>query len=165
MIRKQPEMTDQELWQSLATGREGAAGTISDIDLAAWLEGRLPEDQSQRIDRAMSDNAALRQAALELSDILGRPLPAPPDRLIVRAKALVGFETEREAPNGFGGFLASLFPRGLRAAMAPLALVVAVGGFMLGGGLGESYAQDNRNRVVAHDSLSELGEFFRDGGI
>jgi len=169
-MTKQPEVTDQELWRSLATGRDGVPGTISDTDLAAWLEGRLPESQAERIDRAMAADPVLRQAALDLSEVLGQPLPAPPERLIVRAQALVGFETERATPSGFNSFLASLFPRlragPQRAALASIAIVVAVAGFTLGGGLGESYAQERYgNRTVPYDSLTELGEFFRDSGV
>ena len=37
----------------------------------------------------------MRRAALELADILGKPLPAAPARLEVRAKALVGFAAEQ----------------------------------------------------------------------
>jgi anti-sigma factor RsiW len=173
MTTKRPEMTDRELWRSLATGRDGLAserapGPVSDTDLAAWLEGRLTEFQAERIDRAMAADPALRQTALELSEVLGKPLPTPPDRLIVRAKALVGFEAEHAAPRGFAGPLASLFPNGFRAgpqraAMASLAVVIAVAGFMLGGGLGESYAKQRGQ--ARHDALSEFGELFRDGGI
>ena len=133
-----------------------------------WLSVRSPSLAQKR--RTAAGDVALRRAALELSEVLGRPLPTPPERLIVRAKALVGFEAERARTRGFAGLVASLFPAGFRAgpqraALASIALVVAVAGFMLGGGLGESYAQDRHGNRAQYDALSELGELFRDGGV
>ncbi len=166
------EITDRKLWQSLAADREVASGAISDAELASWLEGRLSEVQAARIDAALSADPELRRTALELSDILGQPQPAAPQRLIVRAQALVGFEAERQTTRGFGSFLASLFPGGFReglqrGAMASMAIVLAVAGFMMGGGLGDSYAGEKQHvqakAAVSTDTLSELGDLFTDG--
>src|SRR5689334_18074159 len=135
-------LSDKDLWRSLATA-EVAPVAISDMDLAAWLEGRLSEAEAARIDTAIVTNPDLRRAALELSDILGKPLPAPAPRMAVRAKALVGFEAEQRT--GRGSWLAGLLPAfgqgfGLqRGALAGMAVIVAAVGFTLGGGLGESY--------------------------
>ena len=162
MTTHRPELTDRELWRSLATDRDGALGAVSEMDLAAWLEGRMSEAEAERIDRAVAADPALREAALELSEILSQPLPTPPDRLAVRARALVGFEAERATPRG--SFLGSLmgWRYGVqRAAIASFAVAIAITGFMLGGGLGSSYAQDRR----AADPLSELSDLFNDGNI
>lgn len=172
MSTERRETTDQELWRSLAAGREvvpGSVPKVSDADLAAWLEGRLSEGDAANIDRAMAADPALRSAAFELSELLGQPLPTPPSRLIVRAQALVGFEAEHQAPRrGFSSFLAPLLNIGFgmqRAAMASMAVVLAIVGFMMGGGLGESYAQERRGNLITTtpDTLSELGDLFTYG--
>ena len=115
------------------------------ISRPGWKAG-CPRPTAARIDAAVAADPALRQAALELADILGKPLPAAPPRMAVRAQALVGFEAERQAPRK--SWLAGLLPAfgqgfGLqRGALAGMAVVVAAVGFMLGGGLGESYATE-----------------------
>ena len=108
MSTERTPMSDRELWQSLATDRSVAPAAVSDMDFAAWLEGRLPEATAARIEAAVASDPAMRQAALELADVLGMPLPAPPPRMTVRAQALVGFEAERQAPRK--SWLAGLFP-------------------------------------------------------
>ncbi|HLM14951.1 MAG TPA: hypothetical protein VK362_21325, partial [Reyranella sp.] len=95
MSTERPTQSDRELWQRLATDRGVASGTVSDLDFAAWLEGRLSETAAARIEAAVTADPEMRRAALELSEVLGRPLPAAPARLEVRAKALVGFEVEQ----------------------------------------------------------------------
>jgi hypothetical protein len=169
MSTPRADLTDQELWRRLATSpapdaAPNAGATVSDIDLAAWLEGRLSEVEAERIDRAVGQDPVLRQAALELSEVLGQPLPTPPDRLLIRARALVGFEVEQAKPRV--SFFASLFGfHGVaRAAMASAALVLAIAGFMMGGGLGESYAQERNGQYTTNsDTLSELSDLFSDG--
>jgi hypothetical protein len=164
MSTQRPELTDQELWQTLATGPVRAAGAVSDTDLAEWLEGRLSEAEAARIETAVAGDPELRQMAIELGEVLALPLPAAPNRLVVRAQALVGFDAERGVPRNSVlatvlGWRASV----QRAVMASLAMLVAVTGFMMGGGLGESYAQERQGKVQVPDTLSELSDFFSDG--
>jgi anti-sigma factor RsiW len=164
MTTNRPEMTDAELWRTLAMDRDGAPVAVSDMDLAAWLEGGLSEAEAGRIDRALAADPALREAALELSEVLGQPLAASPERLAVRARALVGFEAERAKTRGsFLGALTGWRFSVQRAAMASFAVVVAIAGFTLGGGLGSSYAQDRHSRTA--DPLSELSDLFIDGSF
>ncbi len=123
--------TDKELWQGLAAERYVAPATVSDLDFAAWLEGRLPEAATARIEATVAADPELRRAALDLADILGKPLPAPPARLAVRAQALVGFDAERKSGRSRGWF-GRLFPSGplfalQRAALAAMVIVVAGG--------------------------------------
>ena len=162
--------TDKELWQSLATGpvaSDAVSGAVSDLDFAAWLEGRLSETDTARIDAAVSSNPEMRLAAMDLAEILGMPLPAAPARMAVRAQALVGFDAERVAPRR--GWLAGLFdgfalPRGV---MAAATVIVAISGFLMGGGLGESYAQQ-KNAVSAsttQTTTNEVTSFFAGDGI
>jgi hypothetical protein len=168
MSTERTPRTDKELWQSLAVDREAAPGAVSDLDLAAWLDGRLPEAAAARIDAAVALDSDLRRAAFDLADVLGKPLPAAPARMAVRAQALVGFEAEGRS--GRGGFLGRLFSSGTRyamqrAAMATMAIMIAGTGFVVGGGLGESFAKQRYGTDLAgtsSDSSNESIDLFSD---
>ena len=164
MSTERPTQSDKALWRSLAADRV-ASGPVSDLDFAAWLEGRLSETAAARIEAAVAADPEMRRAALELSEVLGMPLPAAPARLEVRAKALVGFEVEQQAARV--GLFDWLFARDRRFALPRLAtmtaaVIIAISGFMLGGGLGESMAQD---RYARGDTANELTEFLASDGI
>lgn len=166
MSTERPTQSDRELWRSIVTDRP-ATGPVSDLDFAAWLEGRLSEADAARIEATVAANPEMRRAALELSEVLGMPLPAAPERLEVRAKALVGFAVERQAARV--GLLDWLFAKDRRFALPRLAtltaaVIVAIGGFMLGGGLGESMAQE-RYATTQSDTSNELSEFLVSDGI
>ena len=165
--------SDKELWRSLATDRHVAAAAISDLDFAAWLEGRLPERQAAVIDALVAADPEMRRAALELADLLAKALPAAPARIAVRAQALIGFESERRVDRS--AWLVVLSPLfGLRqsvqrGAMAGIAVLLATVGFMIGGGLGASYAheRDGSTRAMTTiviplgaDTINELGDLF-----
>ena len=169
MSTERPTQSDRELWRSLATDRVTPgplSGAVSDLDFAAWLEGRLSETAAARIEAAVAADPEMRRAALELSEVLGMPLPAAPARLEVRAKTLVGFEVEQRTPRV--GLFDWLFARNRRFALPRLAtmtaaVIIAISGFMLGGGLGESMAQE---RYATHtDTSNELTEFLVSDGI
>lgn len=174
MSTERVSRTDKELWRSIAP-EQRIAPAVSDIDFAAWLEGRLPEAAAARIEAAVGADPELRRAALDLADILGKPLPAAPARLAVRAQALVGFEAERET-GGNGGWFGRLFASGplfalQRAAMVAMVIVVAGVGFLMGGGLGDSFAQQRYGSDVQSaastttTTSSELSDFFVSDGI
>lgn len=171
---------DKELWRSLASQPAVAPAAVSDMEIAAWLEGRLSEEAAAPVEAAVAADPALRRAALDLADILGTSLPAAPERMVVRARALVGFDAGRTAPAG------GLFGRWLRGGglsggpayalqqgmMAVAVLVIATGGFFVGGGLGESLAQQregySRAETVSTTSATtsnEVSEFFAGDGI
>jgi len=167
MSTERPTQSDRELWKRLASDRAVASGPVSDLDFAAWLEGRLSETAAARIEAAVAADPEMRRAALELSEVLGMPLPAAPARLEVRAKALVGFEVEQRAPRV--GLFGWLFARDRRFALPRLAtmtaaVIIAISGFMLGGGLGESMAQE-RYAHTRGDTANELTEFLVSDGI
>ena len=162
MSTERTPRTDKELWRSLAPDRGVALQPISDLDFAAWLEGRLPEAAAARIEAALAADPEMRRAALDLADVLGKPLPGAPARLATRAQALVGFAAERQAARQ--GFLDRLFSSGSRyalprAAMAAMAIVIAGAGFIVGGGLGESFAQQRYGSDVTQASSRELTDF------
>jgi hypothetical protein len=157
--------TDKELWQSLAIGPV-ASTAVSDMDFAAWLEGRMSETEAARIEAAVAADPEMRRTAMDLSEILGMPLPTAPARMAVRAQALVGFAVERQRANR--GWLAGLFDGFAlpRAVMAAATVVVAISGFMMGGGLGESYAQEKHPITASTtQSTNELTSFFTADGI
>ena len=170
MSTERPTQSDKELWRSLAPGPQVASGPVSDLDFAAWLEGRLSEAEAARVEAAVAAYPEMRRAALELADILGQPLPAAPARMEVRAKALVGFEVEQETRRT--GFFAWLFAGRQfdfqRVAALTAAVVIAISGFMLGGGLGESMAQEryvSSTQYTTTDTSSELTDFLVSDGI
>ncbi len=165
MSSERTPRTDKELWRSLAPDRAVVPQAISDLDFAAWLDGRLPEAAAARIDAAVAADPAMRRAALDLADVLGKPWPAAPARLAVRAQALVGFAAERQVARE--GFLDRLFSSGTRyalprAAMAAMAIVIAGAGFIVGGGLGESFAQQrygSGQTWASSETSNELTDF------
>lgn len=181
MSTEQTPGSDKELWRRLASQPAVAPAAVSEMDLAAWLEGRLSEGAAAPVEAAVASDPALRRAALDLADILGKPLPAAPERMVVRARALVGFEAERRA--SAGGLLERLFGAGLlgvpryalqQGVMAVAALVIATGGFLVGGGLGESLAQQREGyssvetaniTTVSASASNEVSEFFAGDGI
>lgn len=175
MSPEHPLQSDKELWQSLAADRLAPgpisgpmSGPVSDLDFAAWLEGRLSETAAARIEAAVAADPEMRRAALELSEVLGMPLPAAPARLEVRAKALVGFGVEQRAKRA--GMFDWLFVSDRRfvvprVATLTAAVVIAVSGFMLGGGLGESMAQERYASTTRTDTSSELTEFLVSDGF
>ncbi len=169
MNTDRPTQSDRELWQSLAASPQVEPAAVSDLDFAAWLEGRLPGPEAARVELAVASDPEMRRAALELADLLGQPLPAAPSRLEVRAKALVGFEVERRGKRA--GLLDWLFAGDRRLAIQragtlAAAAVIAISGFMLGGGLGESMAQQRyESTAQASDTSTELSEFLLPDGL
>lgn len=178
MSTERTPRSDKELWRSLASqpvvapARTGSE--LSEMELAAWLEGWLSEEAAAPIEAAVAADPALRRAALDLADVLGKPLPAAPERMVVRARALVGFEAEHKIASG-GLFVRWLFGRSRHALqqgiMAVAAVVIATGGFMVGGGLGESLAQQREGSLAIETASTttttsnEVSEFFAGDGI
>ncbi|MFO1163359.1 MAG: hypothetical protein U1E60_31300 [Reyranellaceae bacterium] len=153
MRRDQNPETDKELWQRLLPAGKGAHQPVSELDFAAFLEGRLPEGRAAEVEAAIADDPEMRRAALELAEILNQPLPAAPTRLEVRARALVGFEVERQRRRlGLFDWLLGSGHRFMvqRVATLAAAVVVAISGFFLGGGLGASMAEERL--VTSFDS-------------
>jgi hypothetical protein len=168
-------LDDKALWQSLTTEQPIAPVAVSDMDFAAWLEGSLPETDAARIDAAVTADPALRRAALELADILGKPLPAAPARMAVRAQALVGFPAERQIRKGWLASLLPDFGQGMgfqRGALAATAVIVAAVGFMMGGGISKHYEEaiyassqsssSTTIRPLGRDTTGDLTDLFSD---
>ena len=81
---------DRALWGRVSASLlSPAPGAVSDADLAGWLDGRLSEREAARVEAALAADPALLQAALDLAALRDAPLPAAPERLLVRARAVV----------------------------------------------------------------------------
>ena len=128
----------------------------------------MPPEDAARVDAAIVSDALLRAATLELVEILGKPLPAPPPRMAVRAQALVGGgravagSARGWRPLSWMSGLLPAFDAGFsfqRGAMAGMAIVVAAVGFMMGGGLGKSFVERKYAsvQVTTTSSTSPLG--------
>jgi hypothetical protein len=168
---------DKALWRSLATPPPAESEPVSDMDFAAWLDGQLPEAAAARIDAALAADPALRLTALELADILGKPLPAASPRMVGRAQGLVGAVAGgRPARRSWLAVLLPDFAEGFgfqRGALAATAVAVAAVGFMLGGGLSQRYensvyaasqsSQSNGTTVTPfRDTTGDLNDLFTD---
>jgi hypothetical protein len=175
MERDDLPASDKELWRRLAVGSTVEPRPVDEMAFAAWIDGRLGEDESAQIEAAVAAAPEMRRAALEIADILGKPLPMAPERMVVRAHALVGFDAERRVARGglLHRWLSWAAPYALqRAAVTIAAVVIAAGGFTMGGGLGTSVmrqqqAQTSSNQKVGtpSDISTEISEFFASDGI
>ena len=180
MTAERTPTSDKDLWRSLSLDRDLQPAAVSDLDFAAWLEGRLSEPAAARVDTAVAHDPELRAAALELADILGKPLPVAPPRIAIRARALVGFPAERSLSSKsgiLGMWLAALLPSFggdlslRRGVMAGLSVVIAAIGFAMGGGLGKSFAEQKYAsaestiaipRSFGADTSHQLNDLFTD---
>ena len=65
--------SDKDLWRSLALYGSPSSAAVSDIDFAAWLEGRLPHAEAARVLEIQEAAAAKRylRALRRLKDVLG----------------------------------------------------------------------------------------------
>ena len=165
--RSAPDAFGRALWQrAKAAGRTTAlaapARAVDDAMIAGWLDGRLSEADAARVERHLVEHPQALQAALDVHNALADARRAPvPERVVVRAQALVGFTAERRVT---GGGLVGLFGSWRRAlemaAVGAAFVVVIAGGASLGGGTQEAYAQSAQSRAVAVELiLNPLGAF------
>lgn len=139
---------DQALWARLKAGApandDARLPAVSDEDLVAWLDGRLAPDAAARVEARLAADPGMLDQALETTGALREAATPAPERLVTRARALVGFEAERSAP--VAGRLSGWFTRWRRrieiTAVTGAFLVVCATGFSLGGGFQEAYANN-----------------------
>jgi hypothetical protein len=164
--RSAPDASGRALWQrAKAAGPATATASrpVADVMIASWLDGRLSDADSARVERHLVEHPQALQAALDVRNALADAVRAPvPDRVVVRAQALVGFEAERRVTRGGG--LAGLFSTWRRAlemaAVGAAFVIVIAGGFSLGGGTQEAYAQSAQTSEAAVELvLNPLGAF------
>ncbi|MBX3501837.1 MAG: hypothetical protein KF889_20535 [Alphaproteobacteria bacterium] len=163
--RSAPDASGRALWQRARAAGPAAAGRpVDDTMIAAWLDGRLSEAETAAVERYLVARPEALKAALEVRNALADAARAPvPDRVLARARALVGFEAERQVGRGgLTGLFGSLFGTGRRAlemaAVGAAFVVVIAGGFSLGGGTQEAYAQSAYDSTAAVELvLNPLG--------
>jgi anti-sigma factor RsiW len=157
---------DKALWarfKATAPAAPAAAmAPVFDDDLAAWLDGRLPAADAARVEARLAADPSLLDLALDAAHALRAYAPAP-ERLVVRAQALAGFEAERRAsPGGLRAWLSGWRRSFEMALVAGAFLIVCATGFSLGGGFQESYASTRfeiADVVAAPYTDGELGLF------
>lgn len=163
--RSAPDAFGRALWQrakAAGPATATAGDRVDDAMLAAWLDGRLSEADAARVERHLVEQPQALRVVLDTRNALADAVRAPvPDRVVVRAQALVGFAAERKVG---GGGLAGLFGgwrRALEMAAVGAAFVVVIaGGFSLGGGTQEAYAHSAVNNAAAVELvLNPLGAF------
>jgi hypothetical protein len=163
---------DRALWARLKAGARVTDAAqlppVFDEELAAWLDGKLPPDAAARVEARLAADPKMLGLALDAAAALRAAAAPAPERLVTRARALVGFEAEqRRRPAGglFGRFAG--WRRAFEMALVASAfLVVCVTGFSLGGGFQEAYAGEQFS--VIDVVISPLGDgeagFFIDQG-
>ena len=136
--------TSDKMVGAKAAGQGASAPLPEDeaLGLAAYLDGRLDEEEAARLEARMAREAALLDEVLALRQGLAdalEALPAPLSaRIVARAQALqppprrVG-AVVRDEPSRLGGLLALWLRPALPAAFAVLAVLLAsAGAFELG---------------------------------
>lgn len=166
MSTERTSESDKEQWQDLATAPGVVPEEVSAMDFVAWIDGRMSEEEAVRMEAAVAADPVARQAAIDLADILGKPLPASLPHAVVRAQALVGFAAER-TPASTRGWLSDLFPAGpglvlQRMAMAASVLAIAAGGFAMGD-LSGAIMKERYITPGPTEMISEVYRFFAFG--
>lgn len=155
------------LWRQAAPATMTATATaVSPLDLAAWLDGKADPALAARVERAMLADDSLLQTALAARAAADSTEPAP-ERLLVRARAMVAPPVAAASRSG-GGFLARLgaWQRRLEwAAIGACFMIVASGGFWLGGNLGDNVASAAEPASFTLLGVDEESYDLFDGGI
>lgn len=150
-------------------GRSRASlGRPEPILLAAWLEGRLSEAESARVEAWIADapeaaeEVALLRAATETAETEAAETErfAAPEAFVSRAQAIVRSPASVQSDDGswIARFLGQPIVRW--SAMAALALVVGVGGFGIGTeGLAPSLASFDSLQVTVADFGAQPAPF------
>ena len=136
MSEKLGTAEDRALWQGFQAGAGAARprGAVSAEDLAGWLDGRLTDGEAARVEAAVAADPTLLDAVLDVRAQAGVALPPAPERLLVRARAMVAppiVAAPRAAPLSvwFSGWRGGV----QFGAVAMLVLGISVSGFALGG--------------------------------
>lgn len=123
--------------------------------LAAYLDGRLQEDEAARLEARLAGEPALLDELLVLRESLAAAPEAAPARVVARAQALRGSQpSARPGQSGGPWLLARLFGFSLRPAVPALAvialMVACAGAFELGRYQAEQL--DSAQTAVVNDS-------------
>ncbi len=163
---------DRALWARLKASAPADGTTrlppVSDAELAAWLDGRLPPDVAARVEACLAADPAMLDRALDAAAALREAASPASDRLVTRAQALVDFQVgQPRSSSGLLAWLAGWRRQFEMALVASAFLIVCVTGFSLGDGFQEAYAGETPEVAdFAGSSLfdSDLGFFVDQGG-
>jgi hypothetical protein len=126
----------RRLWRQIA--QPARQETVSALDLAAWLDGNAAPEMAARVERALAADDSLLDMALAARAASETDEPAP-ERLLVRARAMVAPKVVAAKPAGFLSRL-GVWQRGLQwATIGACLLIAASGGFWMGDNLSESF--------------------------
>lgn len=118
----------RRLWRQVA---RPARDSVSAVELAAWLDGKADTALAARVERAMVADDSLLEMALAARAASETDEPAP-ERLLVRARAMVAPKVAAPKPAGFLSRLGS-WQRGMQwAAIGACFMIAASGGFWMG---------------------------------
>jgi len=133
----------RRLWRRAAPRPQDGQVAIDPLDLAAWIDGRADAGLTARVELALAADASLLETALAARAAAEAVEPAP-DRLLVRARAMVAPAVAAPRPAGFFARLGAQFGPWQRrlewAAIGVCFMIAASGGFFIGGGLGDNIA-------------------------
>ena len=155
----------RRLWRQAQAARKARSEAgVSALELAAWLDGKADAALAARVERALAADEGLLATALAAREAASSAEPAP-ERLLVRARAMVGHPAA--APRR-AGFLARFgaWQRSLEwAAVGACFLIAASSGFWIGGGLGDSIAQAGQASELALFGFEDDGGGLFDGEV
>jgi anti-sigma factor RsiW len=119
-------MNEREIWKKYARKREEEAGACPDIvDLAAYIDGTLAEEERERIERHLSRCPACLDAVLAMKNLETGPLRL--DDTLRAQKVWEACVAPERTPKRMYGT-----PIALRVAASVLFLLIALGGYRAG---------------------------------
>jgi hypothetical protein len=119
----------RRLWRQVA--QPARRDNVSALELASWLDGKADAALAARVERAMVADDSLLEMALAARAASETDEPAP-ERLLVRARAMVAPKVTAPKPAGFLSRLGS-WQRSMQwAAISACFLIAASGGFWMG---------------------------------
>jgi hypothetical protein len=124
----------RRLWRQAAQNRPARTQSVSALELAAWLDGKADTALAAQVELALAADEALLDMALAGRAAAASGEPAP-ERLLVRARALVEHKVAQPKRSGFLTQFGS-WRRSLEwAAVGACFLIAASGGFWMGDSL------------------------------
>jgi hypothetical protein len=124
----------RRLWRQAAHSQPAKAPSVSALDLAAWLDGDADPALAARVELALAADEGLLDTALAARAAAVADEPAP-ERLLVRARAMVEHKVAQPRRGGFLTHFGS-WRRSLEwAAIGACFLIAASGGFWMGDSL------------------------------
>lgn len=119
----------RRLWRQVA--QPARRDSVSALELASWLDGKADAALAARVERAMAADDSLLEMARAARAASESDEPAP-ERLLVRARAVVAPTVVAPEPAGFLSRLGSWQRTMQWAAIGACFMIAASGGFWMG---------------------------------